>query len=98
MIRWKRAAGLGLLSWLVPFGISFVAFPVKQSNAQLFGTMMGLVVLAAAGVLLARLFRDRAVGLGEALPVTIPHQDSGIGPAHLVFSTFARFSARMVKA
>ena len=27
MMFWKRAALLGFLSWLVPFAVSFLAFP-----------------------------------------------------------------------
>jgi len=32
-ILWKRAAELGLLSWLIPFVISFLLFPLKKPNA-----------------------------------------------------------------
>jgi hypothetical protein len=35
MAHWKRAVLLGLLSWLIPFAISFAAFPLKKSNARL---------------------------------------------------------------
>jgi len=69
MVLWKRAVLLGLLSWLIPFAISFVAFPLKKSNAPLFGTLMGLVVLLTAGALLTRYFRNRPVAAREALIV-----------------------------
>ena len=69
MILWKRAAFLGFLSWLIPFAISFILFPVKNSNAPLFGTLMDLVVLLAAGALLARYFRNRPVSVREAILV-----------------------------
>ncbi len=61
-----RAILLGLLSWLLPFLISFLAFPVKKSNAPLFSTLMFLVVLATAGTLLIWYFRKRAVSVREA--------------------------------
>ena len=69
MILWKRAALLGFLSWLIPFAISFVVFPLKKSNASLFATMMGLVVLLTAGGLLTRYFRNQAVSVREAVLV-----------------------------
>jgi len=47
-----RAILLGLLSWFLPFVISFAAFPLKKSNAPLFSTLMYLVVLVTAGLLL----------------------------------------------
>jgi hypothetical protein len=66
MALWKRAVLLGLLSWLIPFAISFAAFPLKKSNAPLFATLMFLVELATAGALLVRYFRGRSVRVGEA--------------------------------
>jgi hypothetical protein len=66
MVLWKRAALFGFLSWLIPFAISFVAFPLKKSNAPLFATLMFLIVLATAGALLAWYFRDRPVSKREA--------------------------------
>jgi hypothetical protein len=69
MILWKRAVLLGFLSWLIPFAISFVVFPMKKSNAPLFSTMMYLVELLTAGILLARYFRNRPVLVREALLV-----------------------------
>jgi hypothetical protein len=69
MILWKRAALLGFLSWLLPFAVSFIVFPLKKSNAPLFGTLMGLVVLLTGGVLLTRYFRNRSVSVREAVLV-----------------------------
>ncbi len=48
MLLWRRAVLLGLWSWLVPFAVSFLTFPIKQANAPLFGTLMSLVVLMPA--------------------------------------------------
>lgn len=61
-----RAVGIGLLSWLIPFVISFAVFPLKKTNAPLFSTLMYLVVLTTAGVLLNLYFRKRRVALTEA--------------------------------
>jgi uncharacterized membrane protein YpjA len=69
MILWKRAAVLGFLSWMIPFVISFIAFPLKKANAPLFGTLMSLVVLLTAAALLSRYFRNRPVSVKEAVSV-----------------------------
>ncbi len=67
MILWKRAAVLGLLSWLIPFVISFLLFPLKQPNAALFETLMNLALLLTGGALLSDYFRNRPVALREAV-------------------------------
>lgn len=69
MIARKRAALLGFASWLIPFVVSFFAFPVKKSNAPLFETLMTLIVLVTAGVLFQVYFRGRTVLVHEALLV-----------------------------
>jgi len=66
MILWKRAVPPGCLSWLIPFVLSFILFPLKKSNAPLFGTLMDLVVLLTAAALLNRYFRNRSVPVMEA--------------------------------
>jgi hypothetical protein len=55
--RWKRAVGLGFLSWLLPFAFAFLVFPLKQVSAELFDTVMSLAVMAAAALLGRRYFR-----------------------------------------
>jgi hypothetical protein len=67
MIAWRRAALLGFGSWLIPFVISFLVFPVKKSNAPLFETLMTLVVLVTAGAMFQLYFRGRAISVREAL-------------------------------
>jgi hypothetical protein len=67
MIRWKRAVLLGLLSWVIPLAISFVLFPLKKSNAPLFQTLMGLIVLLTAGALFNLYFRGRSVTVRDAV-------------------------------
>jgi uncharacterized membrane protein YpjA len=69
MILWKRAAVLGLLSWLIPFVISFLLFPLKKPNAALFETLMNLILLLTGGALLSVYFRNRPVALREAVLV-----------------------------
>ena len=67
LTHWKRAAGLGFLSWLAPFICGFAAFPLKKASPALFDTVMALAVLATAAVLARRYFRDCAPRTGEAL-------------------------------
>jgi len=67
MILWRRAAVLGLLSWLIPFAISFLLFPLRQPNAALFETLMNLILLLTGGALLSVYFRNRPVALREAV-------------------------------
>jgi len=68
-IHWKRAAGLGFLSWLMPFLFAFLVFPLKQLNAALFETVMSLTLIVTAAVLARRYFRDVTPHLGEALVI-----------------------------
>jgi len=67
MLLWKRAAVLGILSWLIPFVIAFPLIPLKRANPPLFETVMTLVVLLMAAVLLPVYFRNRTVSMGEAV-------------------------------
>ena len=69
MILWKRGLLLGFLSWLFPFILSFLFFPLKRANAPLFSTIMVLVVLLVAGVMFHFYFRGRPVSVSEALAV-----------------------------
>jgi hypothetical protein len=69
MIHRKRAVVLGLLSWFVPFAISFALFPLKKTNAPLLATLMMLIELATAGVLLRSYFHGRGVSFAEAVLV-----------------------------
>ena len=69
MVIWKRAALLGLASWLIPFVISILLFPVKNSNRQLFETLMTLILLITAGALFQLYFRRRTLRATEAFAV-----------------------------
>jgi len=79
---WARAVLLGLLSWLIPFLLGFVLFPLKRVNAPLFTTLMYLVVLVTAGLLLAWYFRKR--------PLT-PHEAVVVGALWLVINLICDF-------
>jgi hypothetical protein len=69
LTRWKRAAGLGFLSWLLPFVFAFVVVPLKRVSPALFDTVMALAVIAVAAVLGRRYFRGStgSPAIGEAL-------------------------------
>jgi len=71
MTSWKRAALAGIASWLIPFVLSFLAFPIKKHNPPLFETLMALIVLITAGVLFRLYFRGRAVSVAEAVWVGV---------------------------
>ncbi|HVN93919.1 MAG TPA: hypothetical protein VMT38_09490 [Terracidiphilus sp.] len=64
-----RAVGLGLLSWFIPFVISFFLVALKKTNAPLFTSIMYLVVLATAGLLMIWYFRKRPFSAVEAVEV-----------------------------
>ena len=113
MILWKRAALLGVMSWLIPFVISFILFPLKQWNAPLFGALMGLVVLLTGAVLLHRYFRNQSVSVNEAVLVgmmwlvlnlafdypkmTAWSYYSEIGLSYLMLPAFAFGAARLAR-
>jgi len=44
MKKLKLAFILGLLSWLLPFAVSFVIFPLKQNNYFLFESLMSVLI------------------------------------------------------
>src|SRR5690348_16986577 len=71
MIAWKRAAVLGLASWMIPFLLAFPLFPLKKSNGPLFESSMALIVLLTAGALFSLYFRGRAISVREALSVGV---------------------------
>ena len=71
MLVWKRALGLGVLAWLVPFLLSFALSTLRQTSAALFATVMFLAVVVTSGALLVYYFRRRTVHLREAFLVGI---------------------------
>lgn len=66
--RVKAAFGLGFLSWLIPFAVSVVLFPIKRSNAPLFDALMAVVLVISAAWLGKHYFADlRRRSLREAV-------------------------------
>ena len=57
MTSWRRAVLLGLLVWLVPFIVAFVAFPLKSANYPLFESIMPVALTATVVLCSLRYFR-----------------------------------------
>ena len=51
MKSWRRVLGLGLVTWLAPFVVAFLAFPFRESARPLFESVMAVTVTTAAVVL-----------------------------------------------
>jgi uncharacterized membrane protein YpjA len=69
MILWKRAALLGVLSWLIPFILSIALFPLKKPNPPLYIGLMNVIGLLTAALLFHAYFRGRKVSVREAMLV-----------------------------
>jgi hypothetical protein len=66
MRAWRRALGLGILMWLLPFIVAFLVFPFRTSWRALFESVMALTVSVVAVWLgLAYLRRLPSVGLKD---------------------------------
>jgi hypothetical protein len=66
MKSWKRALGLGVLMWLVPFVVAFLVFPFHESARPLFESVMAVAVAGSAaglGYLYVRSGASTAEGL-----------------------------------
>jgi len=57
LAHWRRAAGLGFLSWFLPFVFSFAVFPLKHASPALFDTVMALALIVTGALLARRYFR-----------------------------------------
>jgi hypothetical protein len=66
MILWKRAAVFGFVSWLIPFALSFLLFPLKTANAPLYSSLLNLIGLATTAWMLYAYFRGRIISWREA--------------------------------
>jgi hypothetical protein len=56
-MNWARAAGYGLIVWLIPFAVSFAIFGIHESNRPLFESLMtdaAVITEVAAAVLFFR--------------------------------------------
>jgi len=68
MTSWKRAITLGFMSWLVPFAVALIAFPLRESWRPLFESIMAVTVpVTAVGLGLAYLRRVAHITLREGL-------------------------------
>lgn len=55
----SKAILFGLLVWVIPFGVSFLVYPIHDSNRALFESVMAVVV-AGVTVLFAKLYFQKA--------------------------------------
>lgn len=55
----KHIFGFGFLVWLLPLVISFLIFPIQQSNLALFNTLMTLILVTTTIVFSILLLRQR---------------------------------------
>jgi hypothetical protein len=68
MSSWKRAITLGFVSWLIPFAVAFIAFPLRESMRPLFESIMAVTVpVTAVGLGLAYFRRVRHITVREGL-------------------------------
>jgi len=59
VIVWRKAFGLGLLAWLLPFIVAFLAFPLHEPSRAVFESIMAVTVAATAVLLGLLYFRGR---------------------------------------
>ena len=68
MRSWRRILGLGLVAWLAPFVVAFLAFPFRESARPLFESIMAVAVTVTAVLLgLVHLRRLRSGFVREGL-------------------------------
>lgn len=65
MRSWRKAVGLGLLSWLMPFVVAFAIFPLRESARPLFESVMAVTV-AWTAVGLGLVYLRRMAGMRPA--------------------------------
>lgn len=58
----KKAIVFGFLVWAVPFAVSFLIFPIRQSNRIMFESIMPVIV-AGAVVIFALLYFKNAISV-----------------------------------
>jgi len=46
-----RTIGFGVLAWLIPFAVAFLAFPLRESARPVFESVMAVTVTATAAIL-----------------------------------------------
>src|SRR5262245_63304767 len=72
MASWKKAISFGLMIWLIPFIVAFIAFPLKQSWRSLFESVMALTLSIVVVACAVRYFsRLKSASLGEGIRLGI---------------------------
>ncbi len=57
MRSWRRVLGLGVVVWLAPFVVAFLAFPFRESARPLFESIMAVALTATVVILGLRYLR-----------------------------------------
>jgi hypothetical protein len=65
MFAWRKALGFGVLVWLIPFGVAFAVFPLRQGERPLFESIMAVAVAAATAVCAVLYLRGVSGGQGR---------------------------------
>jgi len=69
-MNWRRLVGYGILLWLVPFGVSFVIFGLRDENRALFESLITVLGVGMAVAATLLYFRDAIrPGAGAGLMV-----------------------------
>jgi hypothetical protein len=69
-MNWRRLVGYGILLWLVPFGVSFVIFGLRDENRALFESLITVLGVGMAVAATLLYFRDvTRPGAGAGLMV-----------------------------
>src|SRR5688500_14728274 len=71
MRTWRLILGLGFLSWLIPFTVSFFAYPLKSQQPPLFDNLLAAVLTSTAVILGLKAVRSSIV--------QTPRETAGIG-------------------
>lgn len=69
-MRWKRAVFYGGLLWLIPFVVSVIIYPLKESTPALFESIMPVVITVCTVVFVILYFeKDQLLKEGVSLGV-----------------------------
>ncbi len=63
MKSFKQALIFGILLWLIPFVVSVLIYPLRESNRALFESILPVVVALCTVFFLARYYKGLASGL-----------------------------------
>ena len=57
MNKYNRLVGFGFLIWLIPFLVSFVIFPLRNTNRPLFESIMSVVLVLTVMIISVLYFK-----------------------------------------